>query len=54
MGENGASLGRRQLRVIMEHVGQCLVNLADIVEEGDAFERTELAMVETSCVAEDQ
>ena len=54
MGEDGASLGGRQLRVVVDDVEERLVNLADVVEEGDALERAQLVLIETGGVAEDQ
>jgi hypothetical protein len=49
-----AAFGRRQLRAVVEHIEERLVDLADIVKKGDALERAQLVGPETGGVAEDE
>src|SRR5512141_801561 len=47
-------LVRRESRVFVEDVSECLVNLADVVKESDTLDASANSLVESGCVAENQ
>jgi hypothetical protein len=48
VGDDRTSLGRREMRLLMNDVEECLVNLADVVKEGDTLDPLPLVFVELS------
>jgi len=52
VGCDGASLRRREVRVLVDNVEQRLVNLADVMKERDALDDLSLVFVELRRVRE--
>src|SRR5262245_49542593 len=49
-----ASIRRAELVIVVHDVEERLMNLPDVVEERDAFDRVALPLIESGCVRNDQ
>lgn len=54
VGGDGAAVLGGELRLVVDDVEECLVDLSDVVEEGDAFDRATFVIGEAGRVGDDE